>query len=96
MSSMFLSAASFNGDLSQWDVSTVTNMNNMFQHATSFKQKLCGVAWLHSKANNIDIFAGSHGSISPKVCENCLAGMAPTLSITTARPHAATSPTNPQ
>jgi surface protein len=33
---MFMHAASFTSDLSQWDVSSVTGMNFMFMHAASF------------------------------------------------------------
>ena len=40
MSSMFDGATDFNGDLSSWDVSSVTDMNNMFYYATSFNQPL--------------------------------------------------------
>merc|ERR1712113_378730 len=36
MGSMFLSATSFNADLSEWDVSSVTEMGAMFAQATSF------------------------------------------------------------
>ena len=33
---MFCGASSFNGDLSKWDVSKVTDMNQMFSCAKSF------------------------------------------------------------
>ena len=36
MSHMFLGATSFNGDISTWNVSNVTNMRAMFYEATSF------------------------------------------------------------
>ena len=37
---MFGGATSFNGDLSQWNVGSVTNMSSMFNGATSFNQDL--------------------------------------------------------
>ena len=43
-------------------------MNYMFRQATSFKQTLCGAAWVLSKASKKDIFTGSFGSISFQVC----------------------------
>jgi len=70
MHGMFLDALSFNDDISRWDVSSVVNMDFMFKSATSFKQTLCGDAWVHSKASKINMFAGSHGSISRMVCMN--------------------------
>jgi surface protein len=36
MEDMFRDAALFNGDLSNWDVSQVTNMRYMFSDALSF------------------------------------------------------------
>ncbi len=36
MSGLFKGKASFNGDISKWDVSSVTNMVSMFHGATEF------------------------------------------------------------
>merc|ERR1712151_1109787 len=68
MMGMFYDAVRFNGDLSSWDVSSVTNMDFMFKVATSFKRTLSGAAWVHSEASKKDMFAGSYGSISSTVC----------------------------
>ena len=68
MSGMFLGASSYNGDLSRWDVSKVKDMSGMFGGATLFKRRLCGGAWVHSKATQTRMFAGSGGSISRNVC----------------------------
>ena len=68
MDSMFRKARPFNSDISKWDVSRVNTMSHMFYGAVSFKQKLCGAAWVHSKANKRSMFEGSSGSISPTVC----------------------------
>merc|ERR1719247_1372569 len=68
MSFMFSAAKLFNSDISKWDVSSVTDMLRMFSHATSFKQKLCGDAWINSKASKSGMFAGSSGSISTAEC----------------------------
>merc|ERR1711970_576152 len=37
---MFFQASSFNGDLSKWDVSKVTDMSGMFYQASSFNGDL--------------------------------------------------------
>ena len=65
---MFWSAASFNTNISKWDVSSVTNMKQMFKSAASFNQQLCGTAWVRSKATKREMFIGSSGSILSTGC----------------------------
>ena len=67
---MFSSAISFNVDISKWDVSKVTNMREMFWGARSFNHKLCGKAWVKSKAPKHRMFDLSSGSIST-ICGLC-------------------------
>merc|ERR1719331_1480568 len=68
MSGMFMGAKVFRGDTSKWDVSKVSKMDYMFCYAPLFDRKLCGSAWVHSRASKQDIFAGSFGSISRTLC----------------------------
>ena len=77
MPDMFRHAQSFNGDISKWDVSSVSNMDSMFQGASLFTRKLCGAAWVHSKARKAVMFAGSSGSISRTVCTATTSTFAP-------------------
>ena len=51
MSGMFRNAASFNGDVSGWDVSGTTDMSNMFEGAASFNQDIS--AWNVSDVINM-------------------------------------------
>ena len=46
----------------------VQDMEGMFWGATFFNRKLCGSAWVHSKASKELMFEGSPGSISEPVC----------------------------
>ena len=64
MSNMFFSAKAFAADVSNWDVSSVTKMDYIFQDASSFRKTLCGAAWVHSKASQVRMFAQSPGSIA--------------------------------
>ena len=72
MASMFREAKKFDCDLSEWDVSSVTEMVDMFLNAASFNQRLCGMAWLRSRASKQGIFEGSSGSISESACTSTL------------------------
>ena len=74
MEHMFSDAKSFNQDLSYWDVSAVSHMALMFLGASAFKRKLCGIAWVKSKAKKRGIFMDSPGSISSKVCTTTRTG----------------------
>ena len=74
MSWMFTRAYAFNQDLSKWDVSSVTDMWGMFWGTHVFNHKLCGDAWVQSKAIKSMMFIGSPGSISKKVCKTATPG----------------------
>jgi hypothetical protein len=49
-------------------VSRVTGMRRMFTDAHSFRQKLCGAAWVNSKASKVDMFTNSPGFIPKTEC----------------------------
>ena len=51
MGYMFTSSA-FNGDISNWDVSNVTDMNNMFLDASQFNQDISG--WIVSNVTDME------------------------------------------
>jgi len=55
-------------------VSAVTNMVFMFYRASAFKRKLCGVAWVKSKADKDHMFTDSPGSIPSIVCTTTKTG----------------------
>lgn len=48
-SDLFSGATSFNQDLSNWDVSSATDMQRMFYGTHAFGQRLCSLAWERAK-----------------------------------------------
>ena len=55
---VFQSASAFNGDLSKWQTSAVTNMGNTFYNAQAFNHKTkLDIAW---EANSPSVFPGSY------------------------------------
>ena len=52
MNGMFKGASIFNGNISNWDVSSVTDMNGMFYYATGFNQDLS--SWDLSSVTNMN------------------------------------------
>ena len=71
MGHIFAEKEYFDTDLSKWDVSRVTDMMFMFLGAMTFKQSLCGEAWVLSKATKTHMFYGSPGEISKIICGAC-------------------------
>jgi surface protein len=59
---MFNNASSFNGDISSWDVSNVTNMSDMFFQATSFNGDISN--WDVSNVTNMSEMFQYANSIS--------------------------------
>jgi uncharacterized protein (TIGR02145 family) len=59
MGSMFESATSFNGDISAWDVSSVTLVGSMFENATSFNGDLSSWDISSSVTSLYDLFNGA-------------------------------------
>ena len=57
---MFSDASSFNGSVSGFDISLVTDMTNMFNGATTFHQDLCSWQDNFSYTSADDIFTGSN------------------------------------
>ena len=49
----------------------------MFRDAKSFNQKLCGAAWVHSKASKTSMFVGSSGSLLRTACASTPAPFSP-------------------
>merc|ERR1719326_1443837 len=68
MSSMFSDANAFNGDISKWDVSSVTDMTAMFQDAESFNIDLS--KWDVSKVTDfyMDFMFSDATSFNQNLC----------------------------
>ena len=66
MSFIFMDAATFNADLSKWDVSSVQDMHGMFWDAASFNADISN--WDVSSVTNMDqMFIGAT-SFNQKLC----------------------------
>lgn len=59
MDSTFKGAEAFNQDISNWDITSVTDFDSMFNGATAFDKSLC---WDASGGTVVDMFTGSSGS----------------------------------
>ena len=66
MSGMFLVAASFNSDISKWDVSDVTRMTSMFMGAKSFNGDISN--WDVSNVTHMDKMFASAPSFNQQLC----------------------------
>ena len=62
---MFGGARTFDGDLSRWDVSSVTDMSNMFSYAASFNRPL--TSWKVNKVKSFRSFLSSAWSFDSSV-----------------------------
>merc|ERR1719476_286025 len=89
MTSMFFHAKKFGGDISHWDVSSVTHMDYMFEQAKEFQVTLCGAAWVNSKAFKTSMFNHSGGKIAKTACDPPTTATATTT--TTAAPTTTTA-----
>ena len=62
MSSLFYEEYTFNGDVSEWDVSSVTSMDWMFAYADNFNQDISD--WDVSSATNMGLMFYSADGLS--------------------------------
>ena len=62
MKFMFDQSNTFNGDISTWDVSSVTDMSYMFNYATSFNQDISG--WDVSSVTDMAYMFNGAGALS--------------------------------
>eukprot|EP00587_Corethron_hystrix_P016884 CAMPEP_0113326314 /NCGR_PEP_ID=MMETSP0010_2-20120614/18423_1 /TAXON_ID=216773 ORGANISM="Corethron hystrix, Strain 308" /NCGR_SAMPLE_ID=MMETSP0010_2 /ASSEMBLY_ACC=CAM_ASM_000155 /LENGTH=100 /DNA_ID=CAMNT_0000186573 /DNA_START=132 /DNA_END=431 /DNA_ORIENTATION=+ /assembly_acc=CAM_ASM_000155 len=90
MGGMFYKSTLFNQNLSEWDVSKVTNMDNMFNGASSFNNCL---VWDVGDVNTDEMFDGSNGlicthqSLNPSTGPSWKPTLKPTLSPSTQLTH---------
>ena len=66
MNYMFQFASKFNGDLSKWDVSRVTNMLGMFAYASKFNGDIAN--WDVSKVRNMKDMFSKASSFKQTLC----------------------------
>merc|ERR1719460_859085 len=74
MRAMFSSASSFNGDLSKWDVSSVTTMGGMFFAAPSFNGDIA--KWDVSRVTDMSNMFKSASSFERTLCGKWATSMA--------------------
>ena len=61
MEGMFYGATSYNDDMGAWDVSSVTNMKDMFRDATSFNFQLFNTPNVTASVTNMaNMFRGAN------------------------------------
>ena len=71
---MFRNASSFNGDVIEWDVSSVSAMPSMFLSASSFNQNIS--AWDVSKVTNVNYMFLSASSFNQNISGWCVTNIA--------------------
>eukprot|EP00978_Attheya_sp_CCMP212_P024971 scaffold79426_cov35-Attheya_sp.AAC.2 len=67
MLAMFFDASVFNGDVSTWDVSSVTNMQEMFWRASAFNQDVSG--WDVSNVTNMQAMFYDASVFNHSLCD---------------------------
>lgn len=63
---MFNGATAFNWDMSLWDVTSGTTVNNMFSGATAFAKTLCSASWIGKIA--LLLSGGALNRLGDSVC----------------------------
>ena len=66
MTAMFDQATSFNDNITQWDVSSVTRFPEMFAFATSFNQNIS--SWNVSQADNMSQMFLNSSAFNQNLC----------------------------
>jgi surface protein len=66
MNSMFYRASSFHSDISNWDVSAVTNMGSMFEGASSFNSNISN--WNVGRVTDMKFMFYEASSFNQNLC----------------------------